>query len=280
MRRFNVLINSQSKFNNRFEHASCKLENVRELPREHLEQKFWYLDHQKEFEKLKGKWIGLSKNTLVFATDYDLLTNELEKFRGTEIRPLLILVGAEKLNSVGENIFLPAEIFSIKQSEIEQLQDNLRVVSKNDALSPSMPSLRNSISTPNASFEHSREYQEDSLFRTECRYQAPFSDSFFPRPVLSTLVGGKIVSFLISPCSPFTYLSKNSLQNLGLVNNNPHFDFWGDLTYIGSLFGKKTLFRVSRREYFENVNILGNDVIRQHKLVFSKNNNPTWDPHE
>lgn len=231
-----------------------------------MEQKYWYLDHRNEFKKLAGKWIGLCNNTLVFATDYDLLSNELEKFRGTEIRPLLILVGSEDQNP-SANVFISENsiINPQEQEERDEQEEFEEVESRRMAIQ---------------SLIHSREFQEDPLFKTECRLQsAEYCSNSFQRPVLSTLVSGRICSFLISPSSPFTFLSKRTLENIGLHNKQPYFDFWGGITYVGQMFGQQVLFRVSR-ENFEDLNILGYDIIKQHGLVFDKNKAPKWDPSE
>jgi len=305
-----------------------------------LVQKKWYLENKDNFEKFYGKWIGLCKNTLVFAVDYDELSNELRKFEGTGIRPLLILVGSEAKNPAAE--ILPLQLASIsepttnpKKSDQISLQteilsvhnDQITIDTNSDSLfksheetpecslcprlqycAPNLDAITressftaswqtqialkyNKIQSPedSLSFEsiaHAREFEEDPDFRTECRYQTqqpPFDKFFFRRPLVSTLVQArcralKIISFIIATGSPFTYLSKRSIQNLGWNEKQPHFDFWEGQAYLGSVFGSNALFRVSRSDY-KNVNILGNDILRNH-VVSLRRNKIIWDSYE
>jgi len=163
-------------------------------------------------------------------------------------RPLLVLVGSEDINPRAE--VLP----------IEPRQDFTLITGQTSSLTFE-------------SIKHPREYEIDPLFKNASRFQdqsafPPYDLYFFKRPVLSTTTEDRegklrIVSFLCDTGSPFSFMRSDTLNELELAIAT--MDLWGEDVAFGRLWGRKQNWRRAKYHY-SDVNILGCDVIHQHKL--------------
>jgi len=232
------------------------------MPRYLQNQKKWYLQNKDKFERYRGKWIGLRDNEVVAEANDDgtllRLLEAYEKKFPNQRKALIVPVGIGDL----ENEVLPIDV---------RLHLGEHVLTTGDSGSLTF-----------ASVAHPKEYELDSLFVTCGRFQQQpplYNQYFFQRPVLSTLMETKeskkpkVISFVVDPGSPLSFLCARSLLELELLSdsNSWHFDLYEKQCTLANLWGLPRPWRASR-DHFNEINILGCNIINQCKVELDYKN--------
>jgi len=213
-----------------------------------MRQRVWFDENHKELlEKYRGKWIALHKCNVVAVAEDDLALCEEIDEKGIKKSEVYISPVLEGTIPDGASLVLPI-----------------------DAIDQPYPTG----SLTYESISHPREYRVEPGFINEGQFKkSPYNNyTNCRRPVLSTLVPDqqgqqKIISFLVDTGSPWSFLSARTCVNLGLLKDDPEFlfDAFGFDVLRGHFWNKTINWRLSK-QHWEEINILGCDVIYIHPL--------------